>query len=309
METLAPLPGFRYVWLAPEHGAALAPWLTVGLGGVGAATTSMHLPGSSGFLAAAAASLALAVWRRRTAPAADRVAIVPWGILVETEEASRALLWASVADVEWSPVGASSGGLSSISHSRIRIDTRLGTYRGRSPGEAPLGGLGANLAAYTEEQAHVMALDLEDEGRVVQAGEPSCEAVLRAARALADTAPLRAYLGVDSLDYRGERGAVVSAQGVAKLRAILRDRVVRTPDRRGLACALVGELRLTALVEDLFWLVSCPHPTIAALAKHASVRAGGALARAGGIEEIAPFLHGSDVEFLQEEERARRTVE
>ena len=302
LEILAPLPGFRYVWLAPEgsHQRSVAPWLTAGLGAAGVVATLAHFASGPALLAAGAASLATTFLRRRLAPDADRVALVPWGVLVETDATLRALLWASVAEVDWAPVGSTWGGISSISHSRIRIDTRLGTYSGKSQGEAPLAGLGANLAAYTEEQAHVLALDLDDDGLVTLVGEPACEAVCRAARSLVGTAQLRAYLGIDSIDYRGERGRVVSPEGVAKLRSILRDRVVRVPDRRGLVCALVGELELTALLEDLFWLVSCPNPTIAALAKHAAVRAGGSLVRAGGLDEIAPFLHGGDVEYLME---------
>lgn len=302
METLAPLPGFRYVWLTPERGKrpALAPWLAFAFGTAGAVASVADVTGSSALLAAGAVSCGVSFWRRRLVPNADRVALVPWGVLVETDATLRALLWASVAGVEWAPVGSSSGGLSSISHSHIRIETRLGSYSGRSLGEAPLGGLGANLAAYTEEQAHPLALDLDDDGRVTAPGEPACETVCRAARALSGTAQLRAYLGVDSIDYRGQRGRIVSSEGIAKLRRILRDRVVRLPDRRGLVCALIGELKLTALLEDLFWLVSCPNPTIAALAKHAALRAGGSLARAGGLDEIAPFLHGGDVEFLSE---------
>lgn len=303
VEILAPLPGFRYVWLAPEggRGPALAPWLGLGLGTAGAVATLAELGGGPALLAAGGVSVAATMWRKRRRFAdADRVALVPWGVLVESDATLRALLWASVAEVDWAPVGSTWGGISSISHSRIRIDTRLGTYSGSSVGEAPLAGLGAHLAAYTEEQAHVLALDLDDDGRVTQAGEPACEAVCHAARSLAGTASLRAYLGVDSIDYRGEHGRIVSSEGIAKLRAILRDRVVRVPDRRGLVCALAGELKLGALLEDLFYLVSCPNPTIAALAKHAALRAGGSLARAGGLDEVAPFLHGADVEYLSE---------
>lgn len=278
----------------------MASWLALALGTSGAVASVADVTGSSALIAAGAASCAVALWRRRFVPNPDRVALVPWGVLVESEATVRALLWASVAGVEWAPVGASSGGISSISHSQIRIDTRLGTYSGRSLGEAPLGGLGANLAAYTEEQAHPLALDFDDEGRATTPGEPACETVFRAARALSTSAQLRAFLGLDSIDYRGERGRIVSHEGIERLRRILRDRTVRVPDRRGLACALAGELKLTALLDELFLLVSCPNPTIAALAKHAALRAGGSLARAGGLDEIAPFLHGGDLEFLTE---------
>ena len=303
MEILAPLPGFRYVWLAPERsrGHSLLPWLGLGTAGAGALASLSHLGAYPALVTAGFASVAAALWRKRRCSAeADRVALVPWGVLVETDATLRALLWASVAEVDWAPVGSTWGGISSISHSRIRIDTRLGTYSGSSLGEAPLAGLGAHLAAYTEEQAHVLALDLDDDGRVTLAEEPACEAVCRAARALSGTAQLRAYLGVDSIDYRGERGRIVSHEGIAKLRGILRDRTVRVPDRRGLVCALAGELKLGALLEDLFYLVSCPNPTIAALAKHAALQAGGSLVRAGGLDEVAPFLHGGDIEYLRE---------
>ena len=305
MEILAPLPGFRYVWLVPEKRGrrALGHVLTFGLGTAGAIATALDVTGGTALLATGAAALTLGAFRGRRIADPDRVALVPWGVLVESDATLRALLWASVAEVDWSPVGSSSGGLSSISHSTIRIDTHQGTYCGRSLGEAPLAGLGANLAAYTQEQAHPLALDLEDDHRVTRPGEPACEAVLRAARALADTARLRAHLGVHCIDYRGQRGRVVSVEGVAKLRAILRDRAVRVPDRRGLACALVGELGLRELLEDLFWLVSCPNPSIAALAKHAALRAGGSLVRAGGLDEVAPFLQGGDLEFLSEPAR------
>lgn len=300
VEHLAPLPAFRYVWLAPTPcRSRLVSSAAVGLGGVGAVATVCDFSSGPWLIGAGLASLAWAAWRCGRVAAADRVALVPWGVLVESEATLRALLWASVARVEWMPIGSSSGGMSEISYSHIRIDTQHGAYEGRSFGEAPLAGLGENLASYTEEQAHSHALDLEDAADVTAPGEPTCEPIWRAARAALGTARVREWLALESYDYRGERGVVVGSEGVEKMRRVLRDRVAQRPDRRGLICALAGQLRIEALLEDLFWLVSCPNPTIAALAKYAAFGAGGSLARAGALDEVAPFLQGSDLDFLR----------
>ena len=300
MSTLAPVPDFRYVDLVPAGSRSRAPaWLAAALGGAGSLVTLAKLSGGYMLLAAGAVSGALAFLPGALAPR-DRVALVPWGVLVENESSLRALSWASVSEVDWSPIGTRTDGMSTITHSEIRIVTRDGAFEGRSRGEAPLGGLGANLAAYTAEQSHVLALDLHDETRFTVPGGPICEPVLRAARSLLETAELRAYLGLQGVDYRGHHRERVGPDGIGRLRAILRDRTARVPDRRGLVCALVGELRLTELLEEMYWLIACPHPAIAALAKHAARHAGGSLARAGSLGEVAPFLHGEDVDFLSD---------
>lgn len=297
MVSLAPIPDFRYVYVIPEAPPpSLVEWIVGGVGVTGTLATLITLGGAYAFLAGSALVTALAVLPRR--PARDRFALVPWGILIENDSSTRALSWASVSGVDYEPVSASDAGSSSITHTDIRVATRHGQFSGRSTGEAPLGDLAARLAAYAAEQSHVFALDLYDDTRITELGAPICEPICGAARGLTESADLRSYLGLQSLDYRGLHRAEVSADGIERLRAILRDRTPRVPDRRGLACALVGELALTELLEEMYWLIASPHPALAALAKHAARRAGGSLARAGGIEEVAPFLHASDVEFL-----------
>lgn len=276
---LAPEPDFRYVGLEP--GRSLA--------------ASMLLAGLHALLAL--------VWRRVTAPMRAlelRVpfAIVPWGVLVDNERAPRVLRWAAVQSLHVHTLYGRDAATPSTLWSLVTLRTEHELFAGRMTGAAPLERLLAHLDAYTREQSHRVALDLDGD-KASNAGplEPEFERILGAALELLLSAPSSHRLGLET-SYRTTRLRAGGRDAIDTLRAILRDRREHVLDRRPIAAVIAAELGLRELTADLVMLVQSPHPTVAAIAKAAATRLGASSAKVGVVDEVAPFLPPEDVEAL-----------
>ena len=295
---IAPVPDFRYVGLEPVParqlrvaGAAFALGASVTLA---ASSLDPHHAVLAGAVASIAAGLGLRSATAATLPprGSVRMGIVPWGILVHTEDAPRTLRWAAVKRIDiatsrmrglWSP------GLAS----RVVVETERERLLGATIGAVPLERLVAHLEAYTEEQATPVALDLDGQlpGEVL---EPECEALFVGARAWLETRGAAVELGLQPGGYRRAAVPASSPRAVETLRRILRDRTRKAADPRAFAAVVAAELRALDLVPDLVPLTQCPHPLVAAVAKQAAHKLGVARARIGTLDEVAPFLFEGD---------------
>jgi hypothetical protein len=305
--TLAPAPDFRYVGLVPHHdlGAKVAASLFLAGGGVGAGLLRelglLHAA-LGAFLAATGLAL---VWRRFAAPVvhtgagAAPFAIVPWGVLIDNVDTPRVLRWAAVRSLHVHTMyGRDAAATTSTLWSLVTLRTEHELFAGRTTGAAPLERLLAHLEAYAAEQGHRVALDLEGTQSSTSAPlEPEFERLLAAALELLLSAPSSHRLGLET-SYRSTGGRAASAETLASLRGILRDRRAHELDRRPLAAVIAAELGLAVLVPELVALVQSPHPMVAATAKAAALRLGASSAKVGVIDEVAPFLPPEDVELL-----------
>lgn len=218
--------------------------------------------------------------------------IVPWGVLVHTEDAPRILRWAAVKriDVATSRVrGLWSPGLAS----RVVVETERERFVGRAIGAVQLDRLVAHLDAYAEEQAVPVALDLEGE-HAAEVLEPECETLFVAARGWLGTRAAAVELDLEPGGYRRAATPSASARAVDVLRRILRDRTPKRADPRAFAAVIAAELHAAELVPELVALTQCPHPVVAAVAKQAAHKLGAARARIGTLDEVAPFLFEGD---------------
>ena len=241
-------------------------------------------------------------WGARAVP----MGIVPWGVLVDPEGMSgapedtpRVLRWGAIQSVHVEMLYGRDQGTPTTLWSLVTIEaqgTRLG---GRANGAVPLDRLLAHLEAYAGEQSHRIALDIDGE-TATDALEPEFEPLLAAARGWVDTAPASSRLALPPGGYRSAAAHAATPATTNILRGILRDRVPRPVDPRAFAAVIAAELRATELVDDLVALVQSPQPVIAAVAKVAAKKLGVATARAGALEEVAPFLMGQDAERLRQ---------
>jgi hypothetical protein len=226
------------------------------------------------------------------------MAIVPWGILVQPDQAPRVLRWAAVKNVQVDVIYGSDEGTPSTLWSVVTIETDHERLAGRAPGAVAIERLIAHVDAYAEEQAQAVALDLEGHRAAEGPFEPVFEPLLSAAReAIAASGPGSTRLGLPAWGYRGGVDAA-TPETIAVLRSLLADRAPRSPDPRALAAVLAAELGVKALAPDLVALVQSPHPVVAAVAKGAAQKLGVEPARVGAITEVAPFLHDLDVDTL-----------
>jgi hypothetical protein len=154
------------------------------------------------------------------------------------------------------------------------------------------------VQAYARESAHATALDLAGATPGEGPLEPEFEPLLAAARAFLGSAPASSRLGLPPGGYRSAGLVAASPGAVDELRSILRDRTEKPCDPRVFAAVLAAELRATELAEDLLALVQSPHPLLAAVAKVAATKLGVPSARAGAVDEVAPFLMPNDVDAL-----------
>jgi len=301
VDMLAPPPDFRYVGLEAAPRVQLG--LAAGLVGAGATALAAAAYGARGMMIAAAGALAASLAVRGAGAGAGflargvRMAIVPWGILVEPDERSRVLRWAGVAKVDAQTVYGTDMGTSTSRWSVVTVETKREKLSGRAPGQVPLERLLVHHEAYARESAHVMALDLE--GDVASEGptEPEVTQVIAAARAWIVGAPASQRLGLPAAGYRNAAAKNASPEAIAELRAVLRDRAAKPIDPRAFAAVLAAEIGARELADDLIALVQCPHPLIAAVAKAAARRLGAT--HASDLDEVAPFLMAQDVEALE----------
>jgi hypothetical protein len=304
--TLAPPPDFRYVGLCPgsrRHAGAWAFALGAGAA-LGAGLWGGMDPPRLLAWAAGAMLAGAAVRRVRALRAAAReatppsLAIVPWGVLVDSDERSRALHWAGIARVYTDVIYGRDLGTPTTRYSRVTIETAHERLVGRAEGAVSLERLFIHLGAYAKEASHRVALDLDGERSAEGPTEPSFEPLLSSARAYVGSASASGRLDLPALSYRESGAQAGSARAVEVLRRVLRDRTARTVDPRAFAAVLAAEIHAVELVDDLVDLVQSPHPVIAAVAKVAAGKLGVARARVGALEEVEPFLAKRDVEAL-----------
>lgn len=300
-DVFAPAPDFRYVGLepiaTPRFGVAATAF---GLGaGVTLAMTGLG-PKQAVLAGALASIMSVFALRTRTPTVTTgsvRMAIVPWGVLVETAEAPRILRWAGVHKIEIATSRArhllARGGLSSY----VAIETERDRFVGEAVGVVPLQGLVEHLGAYASEQGTAVALDLDGRGAVaeaLEATEPGFEMLLAVARDWLQTAGAFVDLGLPPAGYRRTCARAPTTHAIAVLRRILRDRTPRPTDPRAFAAVVAAEIHATELVPDLVALTQCPHPLLAAVARQSARKLGAPCAKTGTLDEVGPFLFEAD---------------
>jgi len=254
-------------------------------------------------LTGAAVLAASAVRRVRRLRAAARastppsLAIVPWGVLVESEDRSSALHWAGIDRVETNVVYGRDLGTPTTRYSLVTIETAHERLVGRAAGGVSLERLLIHLEAYAREASHVVALDLDGECATDGPSEPTCESLLSSARAYVASGMASNRLELPARSYR-ENGAPAGQKAVDVLRAVLRDRTARLIDPRPFAAVVAAEIHAAPLIDELVELVQSPHPVVAAVAKVAASKLGVSIARVGALDEVEPFLLRRDVEAL-----------
>ena len=303
---LAPAPDFRYVGLepitAPRLGAAATAF---GLGaGVTLAMSGLDPRQAlvAGVLASIMSALAL---RGAAAPAvatgSARMAIVPWGVLVETDESPRILRWAAVRRLAVATSRPKSLLAGAALSSRVVIETDHDRFVGEAIGAVGLDRLVEHVDAYATEQATPLALALEDSGdlEALDAIEPGCEMLLAAVRDWLVTAGAVVQLGLAPGGYRRAGSPAPTPRAIEVLRRILRDRTPKPADPRAFAAFAAAEIRASELVPELIALTQCPHPMVAAVARQAARKLGAPRARTGTLDELAPFLFEVDRSKLE----------
>jgi hypothetical protein len=303
---LAPSPDFRYVGLFPGPRVRFGV-LAAGVGACAAVGASLcHvameravlLTVAAGLIALAFAGFGSPYVSRRSGGNAFEMAIVPWGVLVESDHAVRALRWAAIQRVQLSMVHGRDHGTPTTRWSLVTVDAIGERFSGRAMGAVPLERLTVHLDAYAHEAGHRIALDLGGQRAGEGPIEADCESLLMAARTWIESATATQMLDLPPGGYRRTTHLSASRRAVEVLGAVLRDRTGHEVDARAFAAVVAAELHATELADDLVALVQSPHPVIAAVARVAAQRVGVPTARVGALEEVAPFLLGRDVEAL-----------
>lgn len=299
--TLGPVPDFRYVGLEPVMLPSIRTAATaLGLG-AGVAVALSGLDGRHAMLAGVFTSIASALALRgsgspKPAVGAARMAIVPWGVLVEAGETPRILRWAAVRRIGIETSRAHHLLAGPALSSRVVIETEHDRFVGEAAGLVPLERLVEHLDAYASEQSTPLALDLlgDLEEDALEAIEPGCESLIASARDWLETASAAVHLGLAPAGYRRTSFLTPTPLAIEVLRRTLRDRTPRLADPRAFAAVIAAELHATALLPDLVALTQCPHPLVAAVAKQAARKLGAPQARTGTLDEVAPFLIEGD---------------
>lgn len=306
---LAPAPDFRYVGVAPVKTSALAQllyWIGGGaaLGGAtfGRAGHSLHDALGASLLGAVAAGAMHVFSTHKSAKKdgehqapAPPMGIVPWGVLIESEEEPRALRWPAIERVEVRSKFIRQGAIDSTAFSLLTIHTARERFVGRAIGDVPLDRLEAHLEAYSRESSHRIAMDLDGARPASAHLAPVVEALLSAAREYLASSAAVLRLSLSGTDYRRASSLVPSRHAIEELRSVLVDRRDMMIDPRPFAAILAAEFRATELAKEILALVQSPHPLVAAVAKASARKLGVAVSRAGSVEEVAPFLYGEDV--------------
>jgi hypothetical protein len=305
-EPRAPLPDFRYVGLEPVRPprppmAAAGVGLSTGLA-LGAAGADASQVLACGVVSAAVAALvlrALAAARARVHGAGNaRMAVVPWGVLIEKDETPRILRWAAVRRIDVVHGEALEFAFARARTSRVVVETSQERFEGEARGPAPLDGLVTHLEAYAIEQAAPLALGLGRPGATgdvsVEPAEPFFEPLLSAANEFLRGGAGASRLGLGSGTYRKASLPLPTETAIETLRAVLAGRHRSAQDARAFAAVVAAELGAHALCRELVALTQSPHPFVAAVAKQAARKLGVPRARTGTLDEVAPFLWESD---------------
>jgi len=229
---------------------------------------------------------------------APSLAIVPWGVLVESEERSQALHWAAIDRVKADTYYGKDLGTPTTRYSLVTIDTPHERLVGRAAGAVSLDRLLVHLDAYASEAAHRVALDLDGTTAGDGPSEPTCEPLISAARVFVASGSASERLELSSMGYRLAGSHAGGPRAVDVLRRVLSDRTPRPNDPRPFAAVVAAEIRAFPVVDELIELVQSPHPIVAAVAKVAAVKLGVPQARVGVLTEVEPFLRQRDVETL-----------
>jgi hypothetical protein len=309
---LAPAPDFRYVGVAPvtTSGAiarfrGVAGSVLVGAYFGAMVGASIHDRVASAFLGAVAGG-ALRVFymhktREITAPQRPLelpMAIVPWGVLIESETQPRALRWAAIERVDVKSKFVRHGAIDTTAWTILTIDTARERFVGRAQGDVPLDRLVAHLEAYSRESSHRIALDLDGARPASAHLVPSCESLLHAAREYVVSSAAVRRLSLAGGGYRRAGARAPSKRAIEELRAVLTDRRDMNVDPRPFAAILAAEFGARELEKEIIALVQSPHPVVAAVAKAAARRLGVATSRIGCLDEVAPFLFEQDIHSL-----------
>jgi len=304
---LAPAPDFRYVGLEPIVAPRLGVAVTaLGLGAGVALATSSVSTGHALFAGAIASILSAFALRGAGSEAVTsgsaRMAIVPWGVLVEVDDTPRILRWAAIRTIDIQTSRAHLLLFGAAVSSRVAIGTDRDRFVGAAVGAVPLEQLVEHVEAYAIEQGAPITLDLDGDGGArggVDVVEPGVEMLIASARDWLATAAAMVQLGLEPAGYRKASSLGSTPRAVDVLRQTLRDRTPRAADRRAFAAVVAAELGAKALVPDLVALAQCPHVLVAAVARLAARKLGAPRAKTGTLDELAPFLFDADRERLE----------
>lgn len=303
--SLAPAPDFRCVPMVPFRlpaaAAARAKAALTSMLALGAAYTLTHnlvIAAVTGAVAAAASTFFKSKHvGLRGSPTSDApISLLPWGIVISTPDEERALRWSSARGVDLESVHAQDNGVPSTLYTIVRVKTERDEICGVTLGAVPLERLFHNWEAYGKEQHHVLSRDLDGQLPVV-ADEPQVEQLTLAARAFVAGGEALQRLDLSPTSYRA--GGGLQAFGLDELRRILGDRSVKECDPRAFAALVAAELDAKEVIPELEALTQCPHPIIAAVARHAALRLGVSVSRVGSVNEVAAFLFESDLASLR----------
>ncbi len=309
---LAPAPDFRYVGVAPvtTHGIGERSRAVIGSAFVGAyfgamvgLTSHDHLAFSF-FGAMLGGAMRVFYTHKSGKIPADPprvelpMAIVPWGVLIESESQPRALRWAAIERVDVKSKFVRHGAIDTTAFTILTIETAREKFVGRAHGDVPLDRLVAHLKAYSREASHRIALDLDGARPAPAHLVPSCESLLNAARDYASSSAAVRRLSLAGADYRRAGSRAPSKLAIEELRGVLTNRRDINVDPRPFAAILAAEFGAHELEKEIVALVQSPHPFVAAVAKAAAKRLGVATSRTGSLEEVAPFLFEQDIHSL-----------
>lgn len=308
LDAFAPAPDFRYVGLEPIAAPRLGVAATAFGLGAGVTLAMSGLDSRQALVAGALASVLSGLFLRGAgspvvAKGSVRMAIVPWGVLVDVDQTPRILRWAAVRkiDIATSRTHHLAGGVLS---SRVAIETDRDLFVGEAVGAVALERLVMHLDAYASEQGTPLALGLVVErGEAVTSGEsievidaiePCVEMLLGAARQWLETADAAVRLGLGPAGYRRASTLAATPRALEVLRRILSDRTPRAADPRAFAAVVAAEIGAHELVPELLALAQCPNPLVAAVARQSSRKLGATRARTGTLDELGPFLFDAD---------------
>ncbi len=310
MHERPPPPDFRYVGLAPRGGSRAH---TLAAGGLGLSALGGLFALSGELTTSVGAALALSfvglagwVGARRSPPLPHgareaRMAIVPWGVVLEPDTEPRVLRWPAVRRVEVEVEHTIRGGTPAIVASIVTVSTDREAFVGRAPGATGLERLVAGLPCYAEEAARPVGRDLAglvpfDEAVM----EPVADALLARAVELVAASDGASELDLGDGVYRGS----LRLDGAPAVLRRLGEVLLRDPsdvaDPRPLAAILAGLLGATGLLPTLTRLVSSPHPFVAATAKASALRLGASPTRVGTLDELSAFVFAEDLTLLGE---------
>lgn len=309
MARTAPPPDFRYVGLQPGPSAQRVVLIAAGLGvfifglglavGGGAEAGTLLAAGATGAITAALVAHLRGPTARGLVARQAPMAIVPWGVLIQSEFMPRVLRWAAVRSVEVAFVHEMDHATPTTRWSVVTIATERELLGGRVRGGVSLERLEAYLECYAQEAARPVALDLDGARPLDATLEPGFELLLNEARRLLDTGALSERLSLSPASYRAARALEPSAEAIALLSSALDAGLDAPADPRPLAAVIAAELSAVDLVDAIARLTTSPHPFVAAVSRGAALRLGADPKRVGAIDEVTEFMTESDLDRIQ----------